>query len=526
MDYCREQRQRIGHVEVKNSEAIKHYWRNYRRRVRFVLLLSQLLIGLTIITAVIYFGLLSFTTLYEFVALGLIILFIVTTNYIITMTLIKPIGVLSDAIANVTGENNDRPLPNPNRLRGIQFGLKPLLSSLYSLASNTTGPSQDDDNLIDGAETQLLQSVNDTPVGVALFHTDGSIAFASKSVPTRMAPGGAQSLEMEFYTDESIQQWTQDCHSRTVRADKTWVRTASKPSGQPDRKLFDIHASYRKGSDTPVLAFFIDRTEAYTPEEEDLNFIAFAAHELRGPITVIRGYLDTLLDEMSDTVTPDQHELFDRLNVSASRLSSYINNILNSAKYDQRHLALRLSETRITDIYHTIADDMALRASSQHRVLSVTLPHDLPTVAADLTSVSEVFSNIIDNAIKYSNEGGLVEVSAEVSGNFVEVFVKDNGIGMPSNVVSNLFHKFYRSHRSRETVAGTGIGLYISKGIIESHGGTMEVQSVEHEGSTFSFTLPIYASVADKLQDADGANDSLIKTHRGGWIKNHGAYRG
>ena len=96
---------------------------------------------------------------------------------------------------------------------------------------------------------------------------------------------------------------------------------------------------------------------------------------------------------------------------------------------------------------------------------------------------------------------------------------------MPANVVNNLFQKFYRSHRSRETVAGSGIGLYISKAIVESHGGTISVHSTEGEGSTFTASIPTYASVAEKLADTDNNNQDLI-THGKGWIKNHSMYRG
>ena len=97
---------------------------------------------------------------------------------------------------------------------------------------------------------------------------------------------------------------------------------------------------------------------------------------------------------------------------------------------------------------------------------------------------------------------------------------------MPGNVVSNLFHKFYRSHRSRETVAGTGIGLYISKAIVESHGGSISVKSVEGEGSTFTVTLPQYSQVAEKLQAGHTNNEQLIEHQSEGWIKNHAMYRG
>jgi signal transduction histidine kinase len=203
----------------------------------------------------------------------------------------------------------------------------------------------------------------------------------------------------------------------------------------------------------------VDQTELYKDGEEDLNFIAFAAHELRGPITVIRGYLDVLEDELSDVLVDDQKELFRRLTVSANRLSGYINNILNTSRYDRRHLNVSLVSDSLASIYATIADDMSLRASSQNRLLSVAISTDLPNIAADRASLGEVISNLIDNAIKYSNEGSAINVTAEHVGDFVELSVVDHGIGMPGSVVKNLFQKFYRSHRSRETVAGTGIGL-------------------------------------------------------------------
>ena len=176
-------------------------------------------------------------------------------------------------------------------------------------------------------------------------------------------------------------------------------------------------------------------------------------------------------------------------------------------------------------MYASIADDMQMRASTQHRLLNISIPDNLPTVAADKNSIGEVIGNLIDNAIKYSFEGGVVNVTAEQKGDFVEVSVSDNGIGMPANVLKNLFHKFYRSHRSRESVAGTGIGLYICKAFVESHGGIITARSQENEGSTFSFTLPIYATVKDKLLEDGQLNRQLIR-QGSGWIKNHSMYRG
>ena len=256
-----------------------------------------------------------------------------------------------------------------------------------------------------------------------------------------------------------------------------------------------------------------------------MDFIALAAHELRGPITIIRGYLDILRPEIDQTLSDDQRQLFDRLNVSANRLSGYVNNILNASKYDRRHLKLHLREDRINDVYNFIADDLALRASTQGRLLSVVIPDDLPTIAADRNSLSEVMANLVDNAIKYSREGGQILVSAGVDGEKVFFRVEDHGIGIPGSVVGSLFSKFYRSHRSKTTVAGTGLGLYISKAIIESHGGHIGLSSTEGQGSIFYFNLPLYSAVADKLLAANSENQGIIETSSG-WIKNHSMYRG
>ena len=510
---------------AKKPELVRDYWPRYRRRAWALILLSQIVIVLALLFVATYFGLLRYQDPIEYAMLAAAALFIIGINALILHIIIQPMRVITTAITHVANEKNGQPLPNPNDGKNAKYGLSPLLQTLYGLKGNA---GKDDQSKGESAETAMdeFSAFNDTAVGVAILSAEGEVIFHNGNVPVKSTSEGKKYLQLEFYTDPPIDNWLRECEENTVRADKTWTRVASKPAGQTDRKLYDITASYRKGRDFPLIAFFIDQTEVYTPEENDLNFIAFAAHELRGPITVIRGYLDTLQDELAGSIDTEQQELFDRLTVSANRLASYINNILNSARYDQRHLSLNLIETSVVDIYATIADDMALRASAQRRILHVDLPPELPTVAADPASASEVFGNLIDNALKYSNEGGTVTVTAEIKDKFVEVSVIDNGIGMPANVVSNLFHKFYRSHRSRETVAGTGIGLYISKGIIESHGGSMEVRSVENEGSTFSFTLPIYATIAEKLAAQGGSNAELIKTHGSGWIKNHGAMRG
>lgn len=440
----------------------------------------------------------------------------------------RPTGDLLAAITHISGEPTATPLPNPNDRKYINTGFQSALQTIYELAGtdhrSLNSVDTDTKDIID-VEEMKDTALDQTTSGFIVMDHNRKIVYANRAAPLNIDQDGVKSLALYFNGTDTLEAWLDLCEQESVHAEHTWTRIADKLPDQEDRRLFDVIASYEKGTKSETVITLIDRTNIYNVNEQELDFIAFAAHELRGPITVIRGYLDVLEDELSDVLQDDQHELFRRLTVSANRLSGYINNILNTSRFDRRHLNVHLQEETVSGIYGMITDDMSLRASSQNRLLTVHIPTDLPTIAADSASISEVFGNLIDNAIKYSNEGGSVAVTASVEGDFVQVSIQDQGIGMPGNVVSNLFQKFYRSHRSRETVAGTGIGLYISKAIVESHGGTISVRSEEGKGSTFSVMLPIYATVADKLMAGDNSTKGLIE-HGDGWIKNHSMYRG
>ena len=499
---------------------IRDYWPRYRQRGLWITILMQIAATLAVGCALLTAGVVGIDTTFW------IILFTVATASIgVNLTLFNllstPLKDLTSVLTHISGEPTVITPPNPNTPRFERDGFKPLLQLIYELASAN---AKTDNKKEDGND--LTTALNNTAAGFVIFDTDKKIVYANGKAPVHTDTEGNTVLDLLFEDDYDLATWLKECEETAVHAERTWQRVASKIIGEEGRKIYDITASYQKGSSAEVVVTLFDRTSLYLPEDEDLDFIAFAAHELRGPITVIRGYLDVLSDELEEKLDDDQIELMKRLVVSANRLSSYVNNILNASRYDRRHLKMHLREDTITDIYDTINDDMQLRAASQNRMLAVEFPSDLPSVAADRASISEVMSNLIDNAIKYSNEGGIVNVTAHVDGDDVKVSVEDHGIGMPGNVVSNLFHKFYRSHRSRETVAGTGIGLYISKAIVESHGGHMSVHSVEGAGSTFDFSLPIYSTVADKLQANNNSNEGLIEHDENGWIKNHAMYRG
>ena len=508
---------------IKKPFMVRDYWPRFGGRATLLVVLFQIIAVLLAACAFMAIEL-YVSAVPLWVSLLVLFSIVTVTNLILFRILLSPLKEVTSALAHISGEPTNVTPPNPNAQRFERDGLRPLLQLIYKLASGH-GDTQPKPELAK-LSNDLSEALNNAGVGFVILDKDRHVTFANSRAPVHTDTDGNTVLDLIFEDDNGLYTWLKECEENAVHAERTWQRVANKMIGEEGRKIYDVTVSYHKGSQAEAVITLFDRTGMYLPEDEDLDFIAFAAHELRGPITVIRGYLDVLSDELDGKLEDDQVELMKRLVVSANRLGSYVNNILNASRYDRRHLKMHLRESSIADIYDTIDDDMKLRATSQNRVLSVHFPDDLPTIAADRASISEVFSNLIDNAIKYSNEGGIVNVTARVDGDFVTVSVEDRGIGMPGSVVSNLFHKFYRSHRSRETVAGTGIGLYICKAIVESHGGHISVRSREGEGSTFEFSLPVYATVADKLKANNNSNEGLIEHDETGWIKNHAMYRG
>jgi len=508
----------IRHVAMTAGGTSICNFRRYHRRMLFACALAGqmavALIGGVVLS-------ITGTTSWNHPAFWLITgtIFIVGSLFSTMLIIIagRPLDDILTALIHKRGERTTTPLPNPNAEQHAKTGFKTVLELIYDEPTQPAPPPSPD--------ALLTQALNHTSCGIVVLDPTKRIISANKAAPIATDADGQPYLALDFLNEQSLDAWLSDADARQLSAERTWRHVATTNGAFKKTRFFDIIASYQKDAPGETVIVLIDRSAQYLPEEEDLNFISFAAHELRGPITIIRGYLDVLAEELAGRLKGDEPQLLARLTVSANRLSGYINNILNVAKFDRHHLSIHLAEDSLADIYGSIADDMQLRASTQHRLLNISIPSDLPTIAADRSSISEVISNLIDNAIKYSFEGGTVSVSAEQKGDVIEVSVADNGVGMPPSVVKNLFHKFYRSHRSRETVSGTGIGLYICKAFIESHGGHITARSKENEGSVFSFTVPVYAAVKDKLLEDGQLNRNLIR-QGGGWIKNHAMYRG
>jgi signal transduction histidine kinase len=179
---------------------------------------------------------------------------------------------------------------------------------------------------------------------------------------------------------------------------------------------------------------------------------------------------------------------------------------------------LSLQEYSWQEIVKVAVEDLSLRAGVYGIHIETNIAPNLPTVAVDRISVHEVINNLVDNAIKYSNKSDHIVITSVLnSEGFVETSVQDFGIGIPAAVIPDLFQKYYRSHKSRVQISGTGLGLYLCRAIVGAHGGNIWVRSKEGEGSIFSFTLQVFDKV--KHEQVDGQDGIMRGAH--GWIKNH-----
>ncbi|MBI3291191.1 MAG: HAMP domain-containing protein [Elusimicrobia bacterium] len=224
------------------------------------------------------------------------------------------------------------------------------------------------------------------------------------------------------------------------------------------------------------------------------DFVSKVTHELRSPLTSIRGYLDFLLQRDVGSLGPKQEEYLLIVKNNALRLERFVDNLLDVAKIEAHRM--ELSRERL-DLRQTTREMQILfrpQCEEQGIRLVTEIPEGLPTAWADADRLDEIFTNLLSNAVKFTPAGGQITVRAELKGPHVEVTVQDTGHGIPQEALPKIFDKFEQvrtSTPSGHRIKGTGLGLTIVKGLVEAHGGTIWVKSEVGRGTTFHFTLPV-----------------------------------
>ncbi|MCA9345350.1 PAS domain-containing sensor histidine kinase [Candidatus Saccharibacteria bacterium] len=490
-------------------------------------------IGTSVMAIGVYYGvsqILKVDTLMSvYIALGTSVIVGIILGRVVANEVIKTTDFLTRAILVALKEDDevDRPSEHDIGAPSREFLLK-----LAERAMDVSQALQQQGQMHDQELVYYRTLVNVLSLPLIVVNTDQQITFANEAalkyleLPANEVIGQYfyDACNLSFVSETTLEAWLQSCREGAVVENEVWERVRlNLPENK--RKQFDLAAHYRKDDVTGIelaLTFF-DRTMQYERDDHDLSFVSLAVHELRTPLTIMRGYIEVFEDELSPTLSSEQTAFMHNMAASAQRLSSFVSNILNVARVEENALLLRLKEEPWADVLQQACKDMQLRAQVHDKNLIIDIDPDLPTIAVDKVSIYEVLNNLLDNAIKYTHTKEDIVIKSYLKDDMIETTVTDRGVGIPSSLIGHVFDKFYRAHQSKNSVGGTGLGLYLCKAIVDAHGGTIWVQSKEGQGSTFGFLLPTYASVADQIDDQD--NKEIIRGAHG-WIKNHSLYRG
>ncbi len=219
------------------------------------------------------------------------------------------------------------------------------------------------------------------------------------------------------------------------------------------------------------------------------DFIGMVSHELKTPLTVVIGAIKTA---MSEGVSPqDARELLQDASWGAETMADIVDNLLELSRWQANRLNLQTARVDAAAVVGRMVE-RASRKSEKHRLVA-DVPADLPEVRVDRTRVERILDNLVDNAIKYSPEGGEVRISARREADYIVVSVTDQGIGIAPTDTAKLFQPFVRldSLIPTTTLKGIGLGLVVCRRLVEAHGGRIWVESGPGKGSTFFFTLPM-----------------------------------
>jgi len=226
------------------------------------------------------------------------------------------------------------------------------------------------------------------------------------------------------------------------------------------------------------------------------EFVGIVSHQLRTPLSSLKWSLDLLRTKRLGELSDKQIEYLDVIKDSNDRMIKLVNDLLSVNRIDQQRLEMRPKDFDINELIEKEIKELMPIANARNVVLKYQRPQSLSLIYADQDKIQMVVQNLIDNAIKYSRkDGGLIQVDVnkdKKNNKMIKIVVKDDGIGIPEIYKSQVFGKFFRGDNLiKQRVEGTGLGLFIAKGIVNLSGGEIDFESKESHGSIFWFTLPV-----------------------------------
>lgn len=355
--------------------------------------------------------------------------------------------------------------------------LENLSSSIASLI--TTFHSQH--TVLESERLRLATVLDQITDGVLIADTTGLIQFANPAAGRLFQFGDplGHSIAEVVRNHQLVEAWRRCQQTRQMQSESVEL-----PTRHQYLQLVVIPDQHTSGS----ILLAQDLTRIRRLETVRRDFVSNLSHELRTPLASLNALAETLQEGALDD-PPVARRFVDQIQVEVDALTQMANELLELSRIESGRFSLNLSPVAASNLLHAAAQRMQVQAERANIALHVECADNLLEVQVDIQRLEQVLINLIHNAVKFTRPGGEVVLSAESIPGGVRFGVRDTGVGIPADEVSRIFERFYRVDKSR-TGRGTGLGLSIAKHIVEAHKGVIWAESMEGQGSTFSFTIP------------------------------------
>jgi signal transduction histidine kinase len=232
--------------------------------------------------------------------------------------------------------------------------------------------------------------------------------------------------------------------------------------------------------------------EAVAANKSKSEFVSVVSHELKLPMTSIKGYSELMLSGVTGALSENQTKYLSTIRNNVNRMATLVSDLADISRIESGNLRLEPREVPVWDVIDEVVSLTRMQVTQKHQTVTVNIPNELPKSWCDRNRLAQILTNLVSNANKYTQEGGAIVVHATREGDLIQIKVEDNGLGMTPEDQQKLFNKFFRSADEKIREApGTGLGLSITKNLIELQGGRIWFESEFRKGTSFYFTVPI-----------------------------------
>jgi signal transduction histidine kinase len=399
--------------------------------------------------------------------------------------ILRPIKRLTQSVDEIKQGNLDLVVTSDSRdeIGHLSEAFNEMTASLRELRRS-------DEAKVVRSQYAAQQTFNNLPDAVAILDPEGKVEVATTTARDIFG------LKSKVQIRDLPFKWMTDYFTAALRGEET---TKNEENISLVQHFIHAEEHYFRPAAAPimdnrqevtgVILILKDVTEQLEHDELKRGVISTVSHQLKTPLTSIRMALHLLLDEKVGSLTPKQTELLIAAREDSDRLHRILENLLDISRIVSGKVAMEIHMAQPHQLVLEAVESFRAAARDRGVELVTELPGDTADVWADTQQIGHVFANLLSNAIRYTDSGGKVTVSAGTEEEQVQFSISDTGRGIPERYLPRIFDRFFRAP-GQETESGIGLGLAIVKEIVEAHGGAVSVESREGEGSTFHFTLP------------------------------------